>query len=132
GKCLLIELTAFGRGRDGIEDTGVGDARFGVIGHELVSVGGYTDPWIAGLFDHGFLESSKSPTCANPTRAGWGDRLCARRVYGRAPRRSPGLSPGDQSGQDVQVSTVSSGPEWDAWRQLHGESHASNQSGYAK
>ena len=40
GERLLVELAAFGRGRDGVEDAGVGDAGFGVVGNELVAVGG--------------------------------------------------------------------------------------------
>ena len=38
-ECLLVELAAFGRWRDRIEDAGVGDAGFGVVRDELVAVG---------------------------------------------------------------------------------------------
>ena len=44
---LLEELAALGGGRDGIEDAGVGDARLGVVGDELISVGGDPDSGIA-------------------------------------------------------------------------------------
>ena len=53
GKRLLVELAAFSRRRDGIEDTGVGDARFGVVGNQLVPVGGDADSrkWRTTLHD---------------------------------------------------------------------------------
>ena len=38
GVRLLVDLAAFGRRRDRIEHAAVGDARFGVVGHELVAV----------------------------------------------------------------------------------------------
>ena len=47
GERLLVQLAAFGRGRDRIEDAGVGDARFGVVGDELVAVGGDANPGVA-------------------------------------------------------------------------------------
>ncbi len=53
GKRLLVQLAAFGRRRDGIEDAGVGDPGFGVVGNQLVAVGGDTDPRIAGSARHG-------------------------------------------------------------------------------
>ena len=43
GEGLLVELAALGRRRDRIEDAGVGDAGFGVVGDELVAVGGDTN-----------------------------------------------------------------------------------------
>ena len=43
GERLLVELAAFRRRRDGIEDAGVGDAGFGVVGDELVAVGRNTN-----------------------------------------------------------------------------------------
>ena len=49
---LLIELSALGRRRDGIEHTGVADARFGVIGDELVAVGRHPDPGVPWSHSH--------------------------------------------------------------------------------
>ena len=46
---LLEELAAFSGRRDGIENAGVGDARFSVIADELVAVGGNADAWVASL-----------------------------------------------------------------------------------
>ena len=57
---LLVELAAFGRRRDRIEDAGVGDARFGVVGDELVSVGGDPNPGIASGFRHMSLRACQS------------------------------------------------------------------------
>ncbi len=44
---LLEELATFSGGGDGVEHAGVGDARLGVVGDELVSVGGDPDSGIA-------------------------------------------------------------------------------------
>ena len=44
GECLLIQLAALGGRRDGIEDAGVGDTGLGVVGNQLVAVGGDADP----------------------------------------------------------------------------------------
>ena len=52
GERLLVELAAFSRGRDRIEDTGIGNARFGVVGNELVAVGGDANPRIPGSAPH--------------------------------------------------------------------------------
>ena len=51
---LLEELAAFGGRRNGIENAGVGDAGLGVVGDELVSVGGDPDAGIASCFRHVF------------------------------------------------------------------------------
>ena len=42
-KRLLIQLAALGRRRNGIEHAGLGDARFSVVGNQLVAVGGDSD-----------------------------------------------------------------------------------------
>ena len=52
GKCLLVELSAFGRRCDGVEDAGIGDARFRMVGNELVAVGGDANPRIPGSARH--------------------------------------------------------------------------------
>ena len=44
GERLLIEFAAFGRRRDRVKHAGVGDPSFGVIGNQLVSVGGDANP----------------------------------------------------------------------------------------
>jgi hypothetical protein len=49
---LLEELAALGGGGDGIEHAGVGDARLGVVGDELVSVCGDANAWIASSNRH--------------------------------------------------------------------------------
>jgi hypothetical protein len=43
---LLEELAALGGGGDGIKDAGVGDARLGVVGDELISVCRDTNAWL--------------------------------------------------------------------------------------
>ncbi len=53
GEGLLVELAAFGRGRDRVEDAGVGNPGFSVVGNELVAVGGDTNPRIPGSARHG-------------------------------------------------------------------------------
>ena len=47
GERLLVQLAAFGRRRDRVEHAGVSDSRFGVVGHELVAVGGDANPGVA-------------------------------------------------------------------------------------
>src|SRR4030095_6087776 len=49
GEGLLVQLPAFGRRRDRVEHTGVGDARFGVVGDELIPVRRDADPRVARL-----------------------------------------------------------------------------------
>src|SRR6185503_9478254 len=49
---LLEELAAFGGRRNWIENAGIGDARFGVVRNELVSVGCDPDSWITSGFRH--------------------------------------------------------------------------------
>src|SRR5262245_34763597 len=80
GERLLKQLSAFGRWCDRVEHTGVRNTCFSVIGHELVAVGGDANPGVARLLDHGSLEDTETLDAAGP-----------------------------QSGQVVQVSTVSSG-----------------------
>ncbi len=46
---LLEELAAFGRGSDGVEHAGVGDARLSVVADELIPVGSNADAWIASF-----------------------------------------------------------------------------------
>src|SRR5262249_55235859 len=53
GECLLIQFAAFGGRRDGIEDAGVRDARFGMVRDELVAVGGHPNPGKARLKHEG-------------------------------------------------------------------------------
>ena len=55
---LLEELAALGGGRDGIKDAGVGDARLGVVGDQLVSVGGNPNAGIASSSRHKSLSVS--------------------------------------------------------------------------
>jgi len=43
GEGLLVKFSTFGGGRDRIEHACIGNSRFGVVGHELVSVCG--DPY---------------------------------------------------------------------------------------
>jgi hypothetical protein len=52
---LLEELAALSGGGYGIKNAGVGDARLGVIGDELVSVRGDPDSWIASSNRHELL-----------------------------------------------------------------------------
>ena len=49
---LLKELAAFGRRRNRIEDSGVGDARLRVVRDKLISVCGNADAGIASSFSH--------------------------------------------------------------------------------
>ena len=55
GERLLVELAAFGRWRDRIENAGVGDARFGVVRDELVAVGRDADARETRFLFHGRL-----------------------------------------------------------------------------
>ena len=80
GERLLVQLAAFGRRRDGIEDTGVGNARFGVVGNQLVAVGGDADSRITRSLFH------RTPLRARSgARPGQGDceklRTSIRRTY---------------------------------------------------
>src|SRR5262245_24234856 len=115
GKRLLVQLAAFSGRSDGVEDPGIGNPRFGVVRNQLVAVRGHTDSWVTRLFDHGSLANSESPTSASrrtqfePGGVTPGS-ASAHAGSDRPRRRSPGLSLTDQSGQVVQVSTVSSGP----------------------
>ena len=61
---LLEELAALGGGGDGIEHAGVGDARLGVVGDELVSVGGKTNAWITRSSGHKSLSGWRR-SCAD-------------------------------------------------------------------
>ena len=49
GVGLLVDLAAFGRGRDRIEDAALGDAGLDMLGDQLVAVAGDANPGIAGL-----------------------------------------------------------------------------------
>jgi hypothetical protein len=49
---LLIEFALLGGGRDGIKDARVRDPGFGVIGDELIAVGGDPDSGIARSSGH--------------------------------------------------------------------------------
>jgi hypothetical protein len=52
---LLKEFTALGRGRDWVENSGVGNARLSVIGDELISVGSNADSRITRSNRHSTL-----------------------------------------------------------------------------
>src|SRR5207245_11425810 len=60
-KCLLIQLAAFSRGRDRIEDARVCDARFSVIGDELIAVGRYPDTRETRFLLHGPSRGINAP-----------------------------------------------------------------------
>jgi hypothetical protein len=49
---LLEEFAALGGRRNGIEDAGVGDARLGVVGDKLISIGGNPNAWITSSNSH--------------------------------------------------------------------------------
>src|SRR5207247_4313798 len=50
---LLVQLAALGRRRDRIENARVSDARFGMVGDELIAVRGYADTRVARPGRHG-------------------------------------------------------------------------------
>ncbi len=52
---LLEEFAALGGRGDGIKNAGIGNARLGVIGDELVSVCGNPNSWITSSNRHEFL-----------------------------------------------------------------------------
>ena len=52
GKCLLKQLAALGRGRDGIEHTGIRDAGLGMVGNQLISVGSNANSRVGGPIGH--------------------------------------------------------------------------------
>ncbi len=49
---LLVKLATFGGRGDRVKDSRVGDASFGVIRNQLVSVGSYADTGVPGFFAH--------------------------------------------------------------------------------
>src|SRR3974390_1048138 len=55
---LLVELTLFCRGRNGIEDTGVCNAGFGVVRDELITIGGNPDARKARSSGHNHLRDA--------------------------------------------------------------------------
>ncbi len=52
GKGLLVQLTAFRGRRDRVEDSGIRDAGFRVVGNELIAVGGDSNAWEPGFLCH--------------------------------------------------------------------------------
>src|SRR5688572_8288822 len=52
GECLLVKLTTLSRGCNWIEDTGIGNPCFGMVGDELIAVGGDANPRIPGSARH--------------------------------------------------------------------------------
>jgi hypothetical protein len=52
GERLLVKLSALGRWRDGIEHTGVADARFSVVRDQLGAVGRHPDPGVTRSHSH--------------------------------------------------------------------------------
>jgi hypothetical protein len=57
---LLEELSAFSGRGDWVKHAGIGDARLGVVGDELISVCGDTNAWITRSFRHDSLSLQPS------------------------------------------------------------------------
>ncbi|MBV6516708.1 MAG: hypothetical protein HPKKFMNG_02396 [Planctomycetes bacterium] len=74
GPGKLVILAHLGAGRDGVEHAGIGDARLGVVGNQLVAVGGEANAGEARFGFHGLTPYA----CPAPgLRRG---ELCARRA----------------------------------------------------
>ena len=71
GERLLEELSAFRRRGDRIEDAGLGDAGFRVVGDELVAVGRDADPGIAGPIAHRTPFANRNRTPQGAAGATW-------------------------------------------------------------
>jgi len=87
GVGLLEELATLGGGRDGIEHAGVGNARLGVVGDELIAVCSNSDAWITRRNRHITLSVSSVLVSICSTCATAGNRRKA-----RASNSSSGLS----------------------------------------
>ncbi len=56
-KSLLVQLATLGGRSDRVEDSRVGDASFGVIGHQLISIGCDADTGVTGFCPHYDLQA---------------------------------------------------------------------------